>query len=153
MSEIFFNIVLKFLKMNKILKKYKFLNVNSITLAWHFQHWVSTFFKEILVITSGTLSKAVYYGIRIQFHVGGSPHVHSFLWVLNQHVLFELTIDIYIDYLDSVVTPNLLLKDEDPELFNLEQSYHVHSHPRIRIKNKNKSCRFRYGCFLFERTI
>ena len=42
---------------------------------------MEVFFKEIIV--NGPLGKVKYYAIRVEFQVRGSPHIHSFLCVLN----------------------------------------------------------------------
>lgn len=58
--------------------KYKLLNVNSVNpviLAAHFQHIVSPFFKEILLVSASPLGKLKYYAIRIELQAIGSPHV------------------------------------------------------------------------------
>ena len=94
-----------------------------------------------------------YYAIRIEFQVRGPPHVHSFLWVLNQSVLSDSTIDSFIEYLDTVVSANLPCKQQNLELFNLAKNFQIHSHSRTCKKNKNKPCHFHYGHFFTERTI
>lgn len=62
------------------------------------------------MISVSSLSKVKYFAIRVEFQVRGSPHVHSFLWLFNQPVLFESNIDVFIDYLGSVATANYLSK-------------------------------------------
>ena len=61
-----------------------YLNSNHVLLGRHFQHRVDVFFKEIIV--NGPLGKVKYYAIRVEFQVRGSPHIHSFLLVLNAPV-------------------------------------------------------------------
>ena len=63
----------------------RYLNLNPVLLARYFQHRVEAFFKEIIV--DGLLGKIIYYAIRIEFQVHGSPLIHSFLWVLNAPIL------------------------------------------------------------------
>ena len=43
------------------------LNLNAVLLAQHFRHRVEIFFKEILIIRDGSLGKAKYYAIRVEF--------------------------------------------------------------------------------------
>ena len=62
-------------------------------LARHFQHRVEIFFKKILIIKDGPLRKVKYCAIRVEFQFRGSPHIHSFLWVLNALTLAENTIN------------------------------------------------------------
>ena len=57
------------------------LSNNPVPVARHFQYKVEAFFKEIIL--DGPLGKTKYYAIRIEFQEMGSPHVHSFIWILN----------------------------------------------------------------------
>lgn len=59
----------------------KLLNSNPVLLARHFQYRVEVFFKEIIV--DGPLGKVKYHAIRVEFQFRGSPHVHSFIWVID----------------------------------------------------------------------
>ena len=59
----------------------KLLNKNLVLLARHFQFRVEMFFKEIIL--DGPLGKTKYYFIKVEFPVRGSPHIYSFLWILN----------------------------------------------------------------------
>ena len=43
------------------------------------------FFKEIVV--DGSLQKTKYFGIHVEFQRRGSPHIHSFLWIVNAATL------------------------------------------------------------------
>ena len=56
------------------------------------------FFKEIIL--DGTLGKTKYYVIRIAFQVRGSPHIHSFLSIVDGCILSEKTIESYTEWLD-----------------------------------------------------
>ena len=64
----------------------KFLNDNPVTVVRRFQYRVEVFFREVILI-SGLLSNLKYYAIRVEFQVRGSPHIHSFLWVINEPVI------------------------------------------------------------------
>ena len=77
----------------------KYLNFYPVLLARHFQYRVESFFKEIVV--NGPLGKVTYYAIRVEFQVRGSPHIHSFLWVLNAPTLTKDNIDQYIQFIDK----------------------------------------------------
>ena len=57
------------------------LNNNPVLVARHFQYKVELFFKEIIIDVP--LGKTKYYAISIEFQERGSPHVHSFIWILN----------------------------------------------------------------------
>ena len=67
--------------------KCKLLNKNPVLMARHFQFRVEIFFKEIIL--DGTLSKTKYYNITVEFWVRRSPHIHSFLWIVNAPILSE----------------------------------------------------------------
>ena len=57
------------------------LNMNPVFMAKHFQYRVEVFFKEIVI--NGSLGKLSYYAIRVEFQFRGSPHIHSFLWIIG----------------------------------------------------------------------
>ena len=99
------------------------------------------------------MSKVQYYAIRVEFQVRGSPHIHSFLWVLNQPKLTVDTIDQYIEFWDAVVSANLPSEEADPLLHNLERYFQVHSHLKSCHKYKNKPSRYHFGRFFTERTL
>ena len=67
----------------------KFLNDNPVTVVRRFQYRVEVFFRELILI-SGLLSNLKYYAIRVEFQVRGSPHIHSFLWVINEPVIDQV---------------------------------------------------------------
>ena len=64
----------------------------------------------------------MYYAIRVEFQLRGSPHIHSFLWVLNAPLLSDDNIPQYIEFVDRIVKAELPDKNEDPELFDLVYS-------------------------------
>ena len=55
---------------------------------------VELFFKEFML--DGQFGKTKYYAILIEFQERGSPHVHSFIWILN--TLSIQMEDAYIDF-------------------------------------------------------
>ena len=71
----------------------KLLNKNPVLVSRHFQLRVEMFFKEIIL--DGPLGKTKYYAIRVEFQVRGSPHIHSFFWIVNAPILSEKTIESY----------------------------------------------------------
>ena len=89
------------------------LNSIAMLLGCHFQHRVEIFFKEILLIGSGSLGKVKYFAIRVHFQSTGSPHRHRFIWILNLPTANEKSLDDYVDFLFSVVCGNLLSEEED----------------------------------------
>ena len=108
-----------------------YLNLNPVVLARHFQ----------------------YHAIRIEFQVRGSPHIHSFLWVLDAPILTKDNVDEYRQFIDSIVRAFVPDIDENQELFCLVTTYQVHSHSKSCRKQKNEKCRYYFGKFFTERTI
>ena len=43
-----------------------------------------------IIVLDGPLGKTQYYAIRVEFQVRGSPHIHSFIWILNAPKLTKL---------------------------------------------------------------
>ena len=74
---------------------------------------MEVFFKEILV--DGPLGKIKYYVIRFEFQVRGSPHIHSFLWILNAPVLSKDTIDHYKEWVDSNISARVPDPSKNPQ--------------------------------------
>ena len=129
----------------------RYLNLNPVLLARHFQFRVEVFFKKIIV--DGPLGKVKYYAIRVEFQVRGSPHIHSFLWVFNAPVLSVDAIDEYILFVDAIVRVYVPDINEHPELHKLVTTYQIHSHSKSCRKYKNQSCRYHFGRFFTDRTI
>ena len=103
----------------------KILNQNPVLLSRQFQYRVELFFKTIII--NGPLGKTLYYAIRVEFQLRGSPHIHSFVWILNAPVLCKENINEYKTFIDATVKADMPDKDENPELFNLVKTYQVHS--------------------------
>ena len=76
------------------------LNKNPVLVARHFQYRVEIFFK--VIVLDGPLGKTSYYAIHIEFQVRGSPHIHSFIWILNAPKLSRETNDEYVQWVDSI---------------------------------------------------
>ena len=62
-----------------------YLSQNPVVLARNFQYRFEMLFKVIVI--DGPLGKVKYHAIRIEFHVLGSPHVYSILWVHDSAIL------------------------------------------------------------------
>ena len=129
----------------------KILNSNPVLLARHFQYRVEVFFKEIVL--DGPLGKVKYYVIRVEFQFRGSPHVHSFVWVVDAPILTKDTKDQYKLFIDQIVKVYLPDPSETPELHNLVETYQKHTHSRTCRKYKNKACRFGFGRLFTDQTI
>ena len=78
-----------------------YLNLNPVVLACHFQYRVEIFFKTIIL--DGILEKVKYHAIQIQFQLQGSPHILSFLQILDAPVLHKNNKDEYVRFVDSIV--------------------------------------------------
>ena len=61
-------------------EKCQMLNTNPVIVAKHFQYQVETFFTEILLSDANPIGKIVYYALRIEFQMRGSPHLHALIW-------------------------------------------------------------------------
>ena len=124
------------------------LNNNPVLVARHFQYKVEVFFKDIIL--DGPLGKTKYYAIRIEFQERSSPHVHSFIWILNPPNIQDEAA--YISFIEKT---NAQLPDpqNDSEHFELVKTYEVHSHSKTCWKYNKNECRFSYGRFFTEKTI
>lgn len=129
----------------------QYLNFNPVLLARHFQYRVEVFFKEIIV--NGPLGKVSYHAIRVEFQIRGSPHIHSFLWVLNAPTLTKNDIEEYIRFIDAIVKAYVPDHDANPDLFNLVTTYQIHAHSKSCRKYKNTPCRYQFGRFFSKETI
>ena len=72
-------------------------------LARQFQYSVELFFRTIII--NGPLGKTLYYAIRVEFQLRGSPHIHSFVWILNAPILCKDNISEYKSFIDETVNP------------------------------------------------
>ena len=77
------------------------LNLNPVVLARHFQYRVEIFFKVIVLI--GLFGKIRYHAIIVEFQVRGSPHIHSFISIIDAPILTKDDIGEYVAFIDSVV--------------------------------------------------
>ena len=48
--------------------------------AKHFQYRVETFFRDVFLTNANSIGKIVYYALRIEFQMRGSPHLHALIW-------------------------------------------------------------------------
>ena len=134
-------------------EKCSMLNLNPVVVAKHFQYRVETFFTEVLLSNSNPIGKIVYYALRIEFQMRGSPHLHALIWTSDCPKLDRDNKQAYIDFIDKRVQANLPDEKEDPELHELVKTYQKHSHSKTCRKYKNIRCRFNFGQFFTNRTI
>ena len=129
------------------------LNFNPVLAAKHFQYRVETFFTEVLLSNANPIGKIVYYALRIEFQMRGSPHLHALIWTSDCPKLTSETKEDYVDYIDQRVHAHLPNEDQDRELHELVKTYQKHSHSKTCRKYKNIKCRFNFGQFFTNRTI
>lgn len=133
--------------------KCKMPNLNPVIVAKHFQYRVETFFTEVLLSKSQPIGKIVYYALRIEFQMRGSPHLHSLIWTEDCPKLTSETREAYREFIDKHVRAYLPNKDDNPELHDLVNFYQKHTYSKTCRKYKNIKWRFNFGQFFTNRTI
>ena len=103
------------------------------------------FFKVFII--DGPLGKSKYYAIWVEFQIGESPHIHSFIWAVNAR---KLSSEKWIDDLIKTDLPN---PEIDDSLFELVKTYQIHRHSKSCRKDKNDKCHFNFGRFFTDKTI
>ena len=78
-----------------------YLNLNPFLLARYFQYRVEIFFN--VIVFDVPLGKVKYHAITVEFQVRVSPHVHSFLWIIDVTVLSNDNEDEYTQFIDGIV--------------------------------------------------
>ena len=94
-----------------------------------------------MIVLYGPLGKASYYAIRVEFQVRGSPHIHSFIWILNAPKLSKETKDEYIQWVDSIIRTDMPNSVSEKELFELVKTFQVHQHSKTCRKYRDDKCR------------
>ena len=69
------------------------------------------------------LGRVNYYTTRVKFQVCGSPHIHSFKWILNAPLLSKDNIQEYITFVDGIIRANVPDINNNEEFFNLVITY------------------------------
>ena len=106
-----------------------------------------------IIVLDGPLGKTQYYAIRVEFQVRGSPHIHSFIWILKAAGLRKVNIDDYRKWADSVIRSDILDPNNKPALFELVKTYQIYRHSKTCHKYRNEKCRFCFGKFFTNKTI
>ena len=109
----------------------------------HFLERVEPFFETIIL--NGTLGKTNYFAILVEFQVRGSPHVHSFIWILNLPKLTKSNIEEYTHWIDSIIHTNLPDPCSEPDLLELAKTYQIHQDSKHCYKYRNLKRRFHFG--------
>ena len=112
------------------------LNRNPVVVAKHFQHRVETFFKEVLMTNANPIGKIIYYALRIEFLMRGSPHLHALMWTSDCPKLTYDNIQAYTEFVDNHVQAYLPNKEADPKLHELVATYQKHTHSKTCRKYK-----------------
>ena len=60
-----------------------------------------------LIVTDGSLGKWKYYAIKVEFQVRGSPHIHSFIWIIGAPKLSIENVDKDIECADGIISTDL----------------------------------------------
>ena len=134
-------------------EKCSMLNLNPVVVAKHFQYRVETFFKEVLMKNANPIGKIIYYALRIEFQMRGSPHLHALIWTSDCPTLTDDNIEAYTEFVDKHVQAYLPNKDADSKLHELVATYQKHTHSKTCRKYKNIPCRFNFGQFFAHKTM
>ncbi|KAL9977715.1 hypothetical protein ACROYT_G015152 [Oculina patagonica] len=134
-------------------EKCSLLNLNPVITAKHFQYRVESFFKDVLLSNANPIGKIVYYALRIEFQMRGSPHLYSLIWTSDCPELNNENEQAYITYIDKHVQATLPDKANNSELHDLLITYQKHTHSRSCKKYKNIPCRFNFGQFFTDQTV
>ena len=129
------------------------LNLNPVVVAKHFQYRVETFFKDVLMTNANPIGKIIYYALRIEFQMRGSPHLHALIWTSDCPTLTHDNIEAYTEFVDKHVQAYLPNKDDDSKLHELVATYQKHTHSKTCRKYKNIPCRFSFGQFFTQKTL
>ena len=127
------------------------LNKNPVLVVRHFQYRVEIFFKTIIL--NGPLGKTNYYAICVEIQIRGSPHIHSFIWILNSSKLTKTNIEEYTSWVDNTICTDLPDTCSETDLFELVKTYQIHQHSKTCRKYRNEKCRFHFGKYYTNRTI
>ena len=106
-----------------------------------------------VIVVDGPLGKTQYYAFRVEFQVRGTPHMHSFIWILNTPKLTAFSIDESTKWVDSIVRSDLPNSVNEQILFDLVKIYQTHHHSKTCRKYRNERCRFHFGKFFTILTI
>ena len=83
------------------------------------------------------IGKIIYYALRIEFQMRGSPHLHALIWTSDCPRLTSENRQAYIEFIDKHVQAHLPNKDTEPLLHELVVTYQKHTHSKTCRKYKN----------------
>ena len=99
------------------------------------------------------IGKIIYYALRVEFQMRGSPHLHALIWTSDCPTLTHDNIEAYTEFVDKHVQAYLPNKDDDSKLHELAATYQKHTHSKTCRKYKNIPCRFSFGQFFTQKTL
>ena len=73
----------------------------------------------------------------------GSPHVHSFIWILTP----------YVEFIDNTIHDKLPASNDDPVLYEILNQYQTHKHSKSCRKYKNRLSTYGFGKFFTVKII
>ena len=124
-------------------QKCEILHENPVFVALHFQYRFEVFFTEILMASD----------LLGEFQFRGSPHICSFLCILNPVKLSKETIKEYAAFLEQTIHSFLPDQTVDKDLYDLVKLNQTHQHSKSCRKYKSKPCRYNFGSFFTDKTI
>ena len=115
-------------------QKCELLNCDPVTVARLFQNRLDLYLKVVLKSSINILGgKILYYAIKIEFQMRGSPHAHMLIWVSPHVKLTEQTVPIFIEYINKIVSADVPDEKTNPELV---KKYQTHRHSKT-CKKRN----------------
>ena len=133
-------------------EKCDLLNRDPAIVARQFQYRLENYVQLCLKANSLPLgAPLLYYAIKIEFQLRGSPHAHMLLWTKQLPQLLSLSVKRLIDQLDNVVQCQI---PDDKELADLVTKYQTHRHSQSCFKfSKTKRCRYNFPKFPVKSTV
>lgn len=123
------------------------LNNNPVLVARHFQYNIKDFSKKLHLMDHWEKQNIMLY--IMEFQERSSPHVDSFVWIINAPNIPDETA--YNEFIEKTINNQLPENWKDQELLELVKTYQVDSITCWKyIKNE---CCFWCGRYLIEKTV
>ena len=87
------------------------------------------------IVIDGLIGKTKYNAILVEFQIRGSPHIQSFLWIVNAPTLTKDNKEKYIGFVENIIHVTLPHEAEQPELYKLVTTYRC-SRPEMFCKKR-----------------
>ena len=94
-----------------------------------FQFWWPDIFHIVLkyflmeIVIDGLIGKTKCNAILVEFQIHGSPHIHSFLWIVNAPTLTKDNKEEYIGFVENIIHVTPPHEAEQPELYKFVTTY------------------------------